>query len=160
MKAWRRWGLNIMCVPEEAGGLGLDSVTQTFIAEQMGRYEVGLGSAVGTNASATHLINRMADDKQKEIFYGALTDGGWAAFALTEADSGSDASSISTTVEADGDELIINGSKYFITNGGIASVYVVMATADRALGRKGIGCYLVERKREGVKIGKEEDILK
>lgn len=89
-----------------------------------------------------------------------MADGGWAAFALTEADSGSDASSISTTVEADGDELIINGSKYFITNGGIASVYVVMATADGALGRKGIGCYLVERKREGVKIGKEEDILK
>ena len=121
-------GLNIMCVPEEAGCLGLDSVTQTFIVEQMGRYEVGLGSAVGANASATHLINHVADDKQKEIFYG--------------------------------DELIINGSKCFITNGGIASVYVVMATADRALGRKDIGCYLVERKREGVKIGKEKNILK
>ncbi|WP_329887337.1 acyl-CoA dehydrogenase family protein [Pseudoramibacter sp. HA2172] len=150
-------GLNIMCVPEEAGGLGLSSVTQTLIAEQMGRYEVGLGSAVGANASATHLINNAASAEQKEIFYGGLTAGGWAAFALTEADSGSDASSISTTVEADGDELIINGSKCFITNGGIASVYVVMATADKSLGGKGIGCYLVEREREGIKIGKEED---
>lgn len=150
-------GLNIMCVPEEVGGLGLDVVTQTLIAEQMGRYEVGLGSAVGANASATHLINNAANDKQKEIFYNALTEGGWAAFALTEPESGSDASSISTTVVEDGDDYVLNGTKCFITNGGIASVYVVMATVDKSLGGKGIGCYLVERNRDGITIGKEED---
>jgi butyryl-CoA dehydrogenase len=150
-------GLNIMCVPEEAGGLGLDSVTQTLIAEQMGYYETGLGSAVGANASATHMIINAANDIQKKIFFDALVNGGWAAFALTEPGSGSDAAGITTSVTEDGDDYIINGNKCFITNGGIASVYVVMATVDHTKGGKGIGCYLVERDREGVKIGKEED---
>ena len=80
-------GLNIMCVPEEYGGLGLDCVTQTLIAEQIGRYEVGLGSAVGANASATHMIINAGTELQKKIWFDALVNGGWSAFALTEADA-------------------------------------------------------------------------
>lgn len=150
-------GLNIMCVPESYGGLGLNAVTQTLIAEQLGRYEVGLGSAVGANASATHMIQNAGSDLQKEIFYGCLVNGGWSAFALTEPESGSDASSIRTTMKEDGDDYIINGTKCFITNGGIAGVYVVMATVDRKLGGKGIACLLVERDRPGVSVGKHEN---
>lgn len=150
-------GLNTMAVPEEYGGLGLDAVTQTLIAEQMGRYEVGLGSAVGANASAVHLIVNGGSELQKQIFFGALVDGGWSAFALTEPDAGSNAAAIRTSYVEDGDDYVINGTKCFITNGGIASVYVVMATIDMKLGGKGIACFLIERDREGVSVGKLEN---
>lgn len=150
-------GLNIMCVPEEYGGLGLDCVTQTLIAEQIGRYEVGLGSAVGANASATHMIINAGTELQKKIWFDALVNGGWSAFALTEADAGSNASAIKTTFKEDGDDYVINGAKCFITNGGIADVYVVMATIDKKLAGKGIACFLVERSREGISIGKHEN---
>lgn len=150
-------GLNIMCTPEEYGGLDLTALEQTLIAEQMGRYEVGLGSAVGANASATHLINMFASEEQKKIFFDVLTNGGWAGFCLTEPNAGSDASAVSTTAVEDGDDYIINGTKCFITNGGIAGVYVVFATVDKSLGVKGITCFLVERDRKGVSVGKHED---
>ena len=150
-------GLNVMDVPEEYGGLGLDCVEQTLIAEEIGRYEVGMGSAVGVNASASHLVRMFCTDKQKKIFYDILANGGWAGFCLTEPNAGSDAASISTTAVLDGDEWVINGTKCFITNGGIAEVYTVFATVDKSLGIKGITCFLVERERPGISIGKHED---
>lgn len=150
-------GLNIMAVPEEYGGLGLSTEAQTLIAECFGEYEVGLGSAVGANASAVHLVESAGTDLQKKIFFDALCSGGWAAFGLTEPDAGSNAAAIKTTAAADGDDYVLNGSKCFITNGGIASVYVIMATVDRSLGAKGIACFLVERNREGLSVGKHEN---
>ena len=150
-------GLNNMCTPEEYGGLGLSAVDQTLIAEQLGKYEVGLGSAVGVNASASHLINLFANDAQKKIFFDVLTNGGWAGFCLTEPNAGSDAAAIATTAVEDGDDYVLNGTKCFITNGAIAGIYTVFATVDKSLGIKGITCFLVERNREGISIGKHED---
>lgn len=150
-------GLNIMCTPEEYGGLDLSAVSQTLIAEQLGRYEVGLGSAVGANASATHLMNQFGSPEQKKIFFDILVNGGWAAFCLTEPNAGSDAGSVTTTAEESEDGYVINGTKCFITNGGIAGVYLVFASMDRSLGVKGISCFLVERDREGISIGKHEN---
>lgn len=150
-------GLNIMCTPEEYGGLDLSAVAQTLIAEQLGRYEVGLGSAVGANASATHLMNQFGSPEQKKIFFDILVNGGWAAFCLTEPNAGSDAGSVTTTAEESEDGYVINGTKCFITNGGIAGVYLVFASMDRSLGVKGISCFLVERAREGISIGKHEN---
>ena len=150
-------GLNIMCTPEEYGGLDLSAVSQTLIAEQLGRYEVGLGSAVGANASATHLMNQFGSPEQKKIFFDILVNGGWAAFCLTEPNAGSDAGSVTTTAEESEDGYVINGTKCFITNGGIAGVYLVFASMDRSLGVKGISCFLVERDRKGISIGKHEN---
>lgn len=150
-------GLNNMCTPEAYGGLELSAVDQTLIAEQLGKYEVGLGSAVGVNNSTSHLINMFATDEQKKIFFDILTNGGWAGFCLTEPNAGSDAGSVSTTAVEDGDDYIINGTKCFITNGAIAGVYAVFATVDKSKGIKGITCFLVERDREGISIGKHED---
>ena len=150
-------GLNIMDVPEEYGGLGLSCVDQTLIAEQIGRYEVGLGSAVGVNNSSVHLMNKFGTPEQKKIFFDVLVNGGWSGFCLTEPNAGSDASGVATTYREDGDDYVINGTKCFITNGGFAGVYVVFATLYRSMGLKGIACFLVEREREGLTIGKEED---
>ena len=150
-------GLNLIAVPEEYGGLGLSCVEQTLIAEQLGRYEPGLGSAVGVNSSATHLIDHFANEAQKKLFFDILTNGGWAGFCLTEPGAGSDAGSVATTAVIDGDDYVLNGTKCFITNGSIAGVYTVFATVDKSLGLKGITCFLVERNRPGITIGKHED---
>lgn len=150
-------GLNLIAAPEEYGGLGLSCLQQTLIAEQLGKYETGLGSAVGVNASATHLMTLFANDAQKKIFFDILVNGGWAGFCLTEPGAGSDAAGVSTTAVEDGDDYILNGTKCFITNGAIAGVYTVFATVDRSLGLKGITCFLVERDRPGISIGKHED---
>lgn len=150
-------GLNNMCTPEKYGGLELSAIDQTLIAEQLGKYEVGLGSAVGVNNSTSHLINMFATEEQKKIFFDVLVNGGWSGFCLTEPNAGSDAASIATTAVEDGDDYILNGTKCFITNGGIASIYAVFATVDKSKGIKGITCFLVERDREGISVGKHEN---
>jgi butyryl-CoA dehydrogenase len=152
-------GLNLVAVPESYGGLGLNTVAQSLIYEELGRYEPGLGSAVGVNSSACHLLNLYGNDEQKKIFFDILTGGGWAAFCLTEPGAGSDAASIATTAVEDGDDYIINGTKCFSTSAPIAGVYTVFATVDKSLGLKGITCFLVERDRPGLSIGKHEDKL-
>jgi butyryl-CoA dehydrogenase len=111
------------------------------------------------NSSACHLLNLYGSEEQKKIFFDILTGGGWAAFCLTEPGAGSDASSISTTAVEDGDDYILNGTKCFSTSAPIAGVYTVFATVDKSLGFKGIACFLVERDRPGLSIGKHEDKL-
>ena len=150
-------GLNLISAPEEFGGLGLSCLEQTLIAEQLGKYEPGLGSAVGVNASATHLMTLFANDAQKKIFFDILVNGSWAGFCLTEPGAGSDAAGLSTTAVEDGGDYVLNGTKCFITNGAIAGAYTVFATVDKTMGLKGITCFLVERDRAGISIGKHED---
>lgn len=150
-------GLNLIAAPEAYGGLGLSCIEQTLIAEELGRYEAGLGSAVGVNASATHLMTLFANDEQKKIFFDILVNGGWSGFCLTEPNAGSDAGGVATTAMEDGEEYVLNGTKCFITNGAIAGVYTVFATVDKKLGLKGVTCFLVERDRPGITIGKHED---
>lgn len=150
-------GLNLISAPEEFGGLGLSCLEQTLIAEQLGKYEPGLGSAVGVNASATHLMTLFANDAQKKIFFDILVNGGWAGFCLTEPGAGSDAAGLSTTAVEDGGDYVLNGTKCFITNGAIAGAYTVFATVDKTMGLTGITCFLVERDRAGISIGKHED---
>jgi butyryl-CoA dehydrogenase len=152
-------GLNLVAVPEKFGGLELTTVVQSLIYEELGRYEPGLGSAVGVNSSVCHLMNLYANEEQKKIFFDILTGGGWGAFCLTEPGAGSDAASISTTAVEDGDEYILNGTKCFSTSAPIAGAYTVFATVDKSLGIKGITCFLVERSRPGLSIGKHEDKL-
>ena len=86
-----------------------------------------------------------------------ILDGKLGAFALTEPGSGSDAGNTKTTAKKDGDDWIINGTKCFITSGGIADVYTVFAQTDKSKGTKGITCFIVEKDRAGVSAGKPED---
>lgn len=151
-------GLSALAVPEEYGGPGLSNVQQTLVAEMMGKYEPGLGSAVGVNESNAHLVNLFGTPEQKKLFFDYELKG-WTGFCLTEPGAGSDAAGVRTVAVEDGDEFVINGTKCFITNGGIAGIYCVFASTDRKLGTKGISCFLVERDRPGVSIGKIEDKL-
>lgn len=152
-----KMGVHLLEVPEKFGGLQQDRKTEVYIAETLGRYDAGLGSAIGASNSAASTINMFGNEAQKEAYFKIMTDGKLAAFCLTEPDAGSDAANVRTTAVLDGDEYILNGTKCFITNGGIAGVYTVFASTDPSKGIKGLSAFYVESNRPGVVIGKHED---
>lgn len=151
-------GLNAMYLPRKYGGLELDHVTSYLVAEEIGRYDCGIGSMIGANNAAANMVLQFGSEEQIKRFSDIIIEGHtWGAITLTEPNSGSDVGSCSTTAIEDGDDYILNGTKCFITNGGIAGVYSVLATVDRSMGTKGLICLMVERTRKGISIGKEED---
>lgn len=150
-------GLTMLQIPEEFGGLGQSTLTQVMMLETLGKVDAGFATAVGACSLASTPVLMVGTDEQKRKMADILACGGIAAFCLTEADAGSDAAALKTTAVEDGDDYIINGTKTFITNGGYADIYTVFATVDRSLGAKGITAFLVERSRDGVSVGKEEN---
>ena len=150
-------GIHLMDIPEEYGGVGLDIVTSSIVNETLSKYDGGIAVALGANGLAYKSLTVAGSPAQKELFCKLVDEGGFAAFCLTEPNAGSDAGAVSTTATKEGDEYVINGSKCFITNGGVANVYTVIASTDRSKGIKGLSAFLVERSRDGISIGKEED---
>ncbi len=150
-------GLHMLGIPEEYGGLGMNRQTEIYVAEQIGKYECGIGSAFGANNSAASTIEMFGTEEQKKAYFGIMATGKLAAFCLTEPNAGSDSAAVKTKAKLVGDEYVLNGTKCFITNGGIAGVYTVFAKTAMDKGVKGISCFYVEADREGVSAGKEED---
>ena len=95
--------------------------------------------------------------EQKKMYSEIIVGGGLGAFALTEADAGSDAAACRTTAVRDGDEYVINGTKCFITNSSYAEIFVVFASTNREAGVKGLSAFIVERDRAGFSVDKHED---
>ena len=152
-------GLNCMVQPEEYGGPGLDSVTCALLVEELAKGDVGFATTVAANNLAAYPVLLTGTDEQKKLFFDIMDKGKLAGFCLTEPNAGSDAGAIATKARRDGDEYVIDGTKCFITNGGVADVYTVFATVDSSKGLKGLSTFLVERDREGVSVGKKEDKL-
>ena len=151
-------GLNAFEAPEEFGGLGLDYQSAGAIYEQMGYYDSGLALTTVTTNLAWKPVLIGGSNEQKEKFWKLVLQGrGYASFALTEPSGGSDVAATRTKAVRDGGDYIINGAKCFITNGGFADVYLVIASTDPAKGAKGLTAFLVEGSRVGIHIGKEED---
>lgn len=150
-------GLTMMQIPEQYGGLGQSTMTQVMMLETLGKADAGFSVAVGACSLATVPVLMAGTDEQKQKVSDIMAAGGLAAFCLTEAGAGSDAAALKTTAVENGDDYIINGAKTFITNGAYADIYTVFATVDRSLDARGITAFLVERDREGVSVGKEED---
>lgn len=150
-------GFNAMFLPEELGGTGASNLDMVIVNEQFAYYDAGFICSATTGEFGMEAIMLFGTPEQKEYYASFITDGKLGAFALTEPEAGSDAGATKTTATRDGDDYIINGKKCFITSGGLASVYTVFATVDRSLGAKGITCFIVERDREGVSVGKPED---
>ena len=150
-------GLTTVGIPEEYGGMGMGLSEEVIIEEQLGYGDAGFAVSAECNHLGTLGILMSGNEAMKQVAADVLRRGGFASFALTEADAGSDAAAIRTTAVKDGDEYVINGSKCFITNGGLADIYTVFATMDKTKGHKGIAAFLVERDRPGVSVGKEED---
>lgn len=152
-------GLTSITIPERFGGAGMGQVENAIVAEELGYGNGGFNTVVLANGLAYDPIDLFGTEEQKALYAKYIVDGGFAAFALTEADAGSDAGALRTTAVKDGDEYVINGTKSFITNGGVANVYTVFAMTDPEAGGRGISCFIVERDRPGVSVGSHEDKL-
>lgn len=150
-------GLTCVRIPTHLGGPGLSAVTEAIIGEQMGIVDTGFGCAMGASGLGLKPIMLGGTEAQQKYMADLLLGGGFAAFALTEPDAGSDAGSIRTVATKVGNDYVINGRKCFITNAGFADVFIVFASIDRSLGIKGITAFLVDAKTPGISIGKEED---
>jgi len=153
-------GLMNLTVPAEYGGLGLSKVDQVLVVEELAAGCVGIATSMGANDLALLPILIGGTPEQKERFVRPFTEKlRFASFCLTEPGAGSDAAGLSTTAVRDGDHYVLNGSKMWITNGGVADQYTVFATVDKSKGHKGITCFVVEGRPEGLTVGKPEDKL-
>ena len=150
-------GLHCMGIPEEFGGGGLDTMTVAMLMEEMSKVDAGVADTVAGVELALNTVLIAGNDEQKKLFSDIVIPGAFAAFALTEPDAGSDAAALKTVAVKEGDEYIIDGRKCFITNGGVADIYVVFAMTDKSKGTKGISAFIVERDRPGLSVGKEEN---
>jgi alkylation response protein AidB-like acyl-CoA dehydrogenase len=145
-------------VPEEYGGAGMSTFQYVLVKEQLGRGCHSTAAILGAQNLAVSPLLLAANEAQKQRYLPRLATGELiGAFGLTEANTGSDVAGISTHATRDGDEYILNGSKQFVTNGGVASLVVVFAKTNPALGHKGITAFIVEKGTPGFSIGKHEN---
>ncbi|MDU2065601.1 MAG: acyl-CoA dehydrogenase family protein [Sporomusaceae bacterium] len=150
-------GLLNLTVPEEFDGPGLDALTIAMLYEELGRGDAGVATSIAANALASYPVLIHGNDEQKKYFFDFLNSGRLAAFALTEPGAGSDAGSVATSATKDGDDYILNGTKCFITNGGIADVFVIFANARKSAGIRGLTAFIVDRDTPGFSVGKHEE---
>lgn len=150
-------GLHILDIPEEMGGAGVDFETSLIMTEELAKYDAGFATSVGAVGLAAKAVLMGQDPKLIQKFADIVVEGKFAAFCLTEPNAGSDASATKTTAVLDGDEWVLNGRKCFITNGGVAGVYIIFAMTDPSRGTRGMSAFLVEGDRAGLSAGKEED---
>lgn len=150
-------GFNIIQLPEKYGGLGLDTWTYAIIKEELARGDAGFATTIGAAALAFKPVQLAGNDYHLQMVADVITGGGLTAFGLTEAEAGSDSGALRTTARKVGDDYILNGTKSFISNAGIADIYTIFATVDKTLGAKGICAFLVPKGTPGLSSGKHED---
>jgi alkylation response protein AidB-like acyl-CoA dehydrogenase len=160
LKKMAEAGLFGMIVPEEYDGAGADKVGYCILTEELSRGDGSVAVTVGAHQSlcCTPIILD-GTDEQKEKYLPPLARGEKiGAFGLTEPGAGSDAAALKTTAVREGDNFVINGSKIWITNGGIADVIVIFALTDPEKGAHGgITAFIIEKDFPGFKLGKTED---
>ena len=149
-------GLHMVEIPEEYGGMGLSYETCAMLFEELAWADSGYADTFVTGFVAFRNILLAGTPAQARRFADGLAPGAFAAFCLTEAGAGSDVAALRTTAVLDGDEYVINGTKSFITNGSIASLYVVFAKTDPAAGARGITGFLVDGSTPGLSAGAKE----
>jgi len=148
--------LGIPC-PEEYGGAGLDYMTYIVVVEEIARHDLSTAVGLGVQGLPQIMINMFGTDEQKNTHLAPLAAGEkLGAFALTEPGSGSDAAALKTSARTDGDCYVLNGTKVFITHGGVADIYLVMARTDPEKGARGISAFIVEEGTPGFSSGKTE----
>ena len=151
-------GLLHHAVPEEYGGGGLESLDGCLIAEELAAACAGVSSYLGANIlGLTPLLLAGSPELKAELLPKHCAGPNLAAFCLTEPDAGSDVASMRSRAVRVGDEYVINGTKHFITNGGVASLYSFFASEDPSQGHRGISCFMVPANTPGVSRGKKED---
>ena len=155
--------LGVMGIPfsTEFGGAGGDVLSYIIAVEELSKVCATTGVILSAHTSlCASLINENGTPAQKEKYLRDLCTGNKiGAFGLTEPGAGTDAAGQQTTAVLDGDNYILNGSKIFITNGGVADTFIIFAMTDKSKGTKGISAFIVEKGFQGFSIGKKEDKL-
>ncbi|PFE83697.1 acyl-CoA dehydrogenase AcdA [Bacillus thuringiensis] len=154
-------GLTGIPWPEEYGGIGSDYLAYVIAIEELSRVCASTGVTLSAHTSlAGWPIFKFGTEEQKQKFLRPMAEGKKiGAYGLTEPGSGSDAGGMKTIAKRDGDHYILNGSKIFITNGGIADIYVVFALTDPESKQRGTSAFIVESDTPGFSVGKKESKL-
>jgi len=142
---------------EAHGGSGAGSLMLLVAVEEISRACATTGLVLAVQELSSLALRLAGTDEQKNRYLPRLASGEWiAAYALTEAGSGSDSAAMRTQAKRDGEEYVLNGSKRFITNAGVAGLYTVFAKTDPDGGHAGISCFVVEAEAPGFEVGRIE----
>ena len=154
-------GLTGIPWPEEYGGIGSDYLAYCIAVEELSRVCASTGVTLSAHTSlAGWPVYTFGTEEQKQQYLRPMAEGSKiGAYGLTEPAAGSDAGGMKTNAKEDGDHYILNGSKIFITNGGIADIYIVFAVTDPTSKHKGTTAFIVEKDFEGFSVGKKEKKL-
>jgi butyryl-CoA dehydrogenase len=160
MKALAQADMFGIIIPEEYGGLGGGCMENVLAVEELSRACLGISTSFAASFLGAYPILLFGSEEQKQTYLTPIATGEkLGAFALTESAAGSDASAIATEAKKDGDSYILNGTKQWITNGGEADIYSVIAITDRSKGARGASAFVVEKGDPGFSFGKKESKL-
>jgi alkylation response protein AidB-like acyl-CoA dehydrogenase len=144
-------------IPEEYGGLGKGCLELSIAVEELSRACLGVSTTYAANALGTYPILLYGSEELKKKYLPDIAAGKrLVAFALTEANAGSDAAGIQTSARPEGSEYVLTGTKQWITNGGEAEIYTVIAMTDKSKGARGASAFIVEKGTSGFHFGKKE----
>ena len=144
-------------IPEEYEGLGGGCLDLCLVVEELSRVCSGVAVSYAASGLGCYTLMDFGTEEQKKKYLPDIADGKMlTAFALTEPTAGSDASAIRTTAEKVEGGYILNGTKQFITNGGVAGLYTIIALTDKSKGPRGASAFLMEKDTEGFSFGKKE----
>ena len=144
-------------LPEEYSGTGGGCFELCLAVEELSRVCAGVAVSFAASALGAFPLLLFGNDEQKKKYLPAIAQGErLVAFALTEANAGSDAGGVQTTARLEGNEYVLNGTKQWITNGGEAEIYTVIAMTDKAKGSRGASAFIVEKGTPGFEFGKKE----
>jgi acyl-CoA dehydrogenase len=153
-KAWEEGLLNLG-IPTKYGGLGFGLLESCLVVEEMSSACPGIATSIFDNNLGAEPIVIGGNEEQKQRILGELVNKfKLIAFATSEPTMGSDVANMKCLAKKDGDDYILNGSKFWITNGGFADYITVFATEDPEKKHKGIGAFIIDTKSEGVRLGK------
>lgn len=157
----KKYGFLGIPFPKEYGGAGASDLEYAMCVETLSKYCATTGVIVSAHTSlCANPIYMFGTEEQKQKYLVPLAKGEkLGAFGLTEPNAGTDASGQQTFAVLDGDEYVLNGSKIFITNGGEADIYIIIAMTDKSKGTRGISAFIVEATTPGFSIGKKEEKL-
>ncbi len=160
IKALQEEKLMGMWVPKDYGGASSGLLNLCIVVEEISRVCGGIGCTYVVNALGSFPIILGGTEEQKKKYLPDIAEGKkLIAFALSEKSAGSDAGSLKTRAERDGDDYVINGDKKWTTNGEAASLYTVLATVNPERGTRGVTGFIIERDTPGFEVGKREDLM-
>ncbi|NQT28373.1 MAG: acyl-CoA dehydrogenase family protein [Candidatus Omnitrophica bacterium] len=149
-----------LCIPEIYGGMGGNLMDLCIATEEISRVDGGVATAYAASYLGMFPILINGTEEQKKKYLPDIASGKHlTAFGLTEPEAGSDAAAVKTTAKKDGDYYILNGTKHFITNGGDAEIYTIIAVTDKSRGPRGVSAFILEKGMEGFTFGKKEEKL-